>query len=276
MTGAVHLDDLRCSGEAHGGCQAGCLVFWKESWLKRVDGPVGAEAAALPGAKSATTEGCSEEDLHAGTRNSIDQSSSDEPRYVCQSTQVANATHPLNWWDVRQYIEDYQSGNARPSQMLASLFSSLYYEVATAGIGLGAVMRWLYDQVQRARGGTPYPWRRGTVPPGVRTPAATLNVQPGQMVRIKTYKEILATLDEGGHNRGMWFDAELVPYCGGTYRVVKRVSRILNEKTGKMQHLKNDCIVLENVVCRACYARNRKFCPRAIFAYWREVWLERV
>src|SRR5579863_5800546 len=35
---AVHLE-TRCDGSAHGGCQAGCLIFWKEAWLKRVEGP---------------------------------------------------------------------------------------------------------------------------------------------------------------------------------------------------------------------------------------------
>ena len=33
---AAHLE-TRCDGQAHGGCQAGCLIFWKEAWLKRVD-----------------------------------------------------------------------------------------------------------------------------------------------------------------------------------------------------------------------------------------------
>ena len=34
MANAVHLEDVRCdSGQAHGGCQAGCLIFWKEAWL---------------------------------------------------------------------------------------------------------------------------------------------------------------------------------------------------------------------------------------------------
>ena len=31
---AVHLEGLRCDGEFHGGCQYGCLLFWKEAWLK--------------------------------------------------------------------------------------------------------------------------------------------------------------------------------------------------------------------------------------------------
>ena len=32
----VHLEH-RCDGRAYGGCQAGCLIFWKEAWLKHVD-----------------------------------------------------------------------------------------------------------------------------------------------------------------------------------------------------------------------------------------------
>ena len=38
MKNAVHLEKLRCDGGSHGGCQAGCLLFWKECWLKRVPG----------------------------------------------------------------------------------------------------------------------------------------------------------------------------------------------------------------------------------------------
>ena len=34
MKNAVFLEGLRCDGSAHGGCQRGCLFFWKEAWLK--------------------------------------------------------------------------------------------------------------------------------------------------------------------------------------------------------------------------------------------------
>src|SRR3990172_3981923 len=33
---AVLLDDPRCDGSAHGGCQADCRTFWKECWLRKV------------------------------------------------------------------------------------------------------------------------------------------------------------------------------------------------------------------------------------------------
>jgi hypothetical protein len=86
----------------------------------------------------------------------------------------------------------------------------------------------------------------------------------------------LATCDQTDKNRGMKFDAEMVPYCGKTYRVLKRASRILDEKTGKLQELRNPCIILEGVVCQSHYSECRLFCPRSVYPFWREIWLERV
>lgn len=40
--------------------------------------------------------------------------------------------------------------------------------------------------------------------------------------------------------------------------------------------MKNPCIILEGVVCQGRYSDCRMFCPREIFSYWREIWLERV
>src|SRR6185503_14409351 len=37
MTAAVHLDDAYCDGAGYDGCQARCLLFWKEAWLKRAN-----------------------------------------------------------------------------------------------------------------------------------------------------------------------------------------------------------------------------------------------
>src|SRR5262245_24513018 len=59
MTNAVHLEGLRCDGEAHGGCQAGCLLFWKETWLKRV--PDAGSAPASQPIHLTPSQGCSEE-----------------------------------------------------------------------------------------------------------------------------------------------------------------------------------------------------------------------
>jgi hypothetical protein len=103
-----------------------------------------------------------------------------------------------------------------------------------------------------------------------------LNLQPGELVRVKSYDEILATLDANNKNRGLYFDAEEVPYCGRSFRVLRRVKRIVDEKTGRILEFKNPCVILEGVVCEARYSECRLFCPRSIYAYWREIWLERI
>jgi hypothetical protein len=93
---------------------------------------------------------------------------------------------------------------------------------------------------------------------------------------VKSYRDILETLDTDHKNRGLWFDAEHVPYCGGIYRVRSRVSKFINEKSGKMVKLKTDAVILENIWCQARYSNCRLFCPRSIYPWWREIWLERV
>jgi hypothetical protein len=108
-----------------------------------------------------------------------------------------------------------------------------------------------------------------------KTPAKALNLQPGEWVRIRPRGEIMHTIGPGRKNRGLSFDVEMEPYCGKTYRVLGRVARIVDEKTGKMINIANDCVILDGVVCKGCLSRNRLFCPRAVYPYWREIWLER-
>jgi hypothetical protein len=269
---AVHLG-TRCDGSAHGGCEAACLLFWKDAWLKPVDesAEVGAStrsADALP------ASGCSEADLLAHTQQS--SVGGETTRYVCQATQLPYMTSDLSPFDIRQYLEDYWSGNAGLRRILSGWVYSMYFHVSQAGIGLGGPMEWFYNRFHRFWGGTPFPRNPGTIPDGRPTPADKLNLQPGELVRVKSYEEILQTLTTGSRNRGLWWDAEMVPYCGGTYRVLRRVTKILDEKTGVMQEMKTPCIILDSVVCQSRFSACRMFCPRAIYPYWREIWLERV
>lgn len=275
---AVHLE-TRCDGSAHGGCQAGCLIFWKEEWLKPVSlssppGPAPCQQTHSSLLNIAAESPCTEAAVWAGA----EASSADcaRPTYVCQATRLPYATTDLEWWDVRQYIEDYLSGNVSLGRIFRGLIYSLYYNLSHAGIGLGPPMRWFYNEICCLWGASRFPRANGNIPAGQPTPSAALNLQPGELVRVKSHAEILRTLTTTSRNRGMSWDAEMVPYCGGTYPVLKRVTKILDEMTGKMQELKNPCIILDTVVCQARYSSCRMFCPRSIYPYWREIWLERV
>ena len=46
MHNAVHLSNIRCDGSAHGGCQAACNIYWKDAWLRRIEGPEAANAGS--------------------------------------------------------------------------------------------------------------------------------------------------------------------------------------------------------------------------------------
>ena len=279
MDRAVHLEQIRCDGSAHGDCQAGCLIFWKEAWLKRVD-PLAASDSAGP--RESVPEkislssgaGCTEEDVLKDCTVAGTENDPEGPTYRCQNLLVPEATEPLKWWDFRQYVEDYTSGNASLGRIFAALVFTIYQMISELGIGIGSAMRFAYDTFQRLIGGSVFPTRLGTIPVGQRTPTVKLGIQEGDWVRVKSYREILETLDENWHNRGMYFDGDQVPFCNGTYRVHKRVEQIINEKTGKMMNFKTAALILEGVACQAKYAKCRKLCPRSIYSYWREIWLE--
>jgi hypothetical protein len=270
LPATVHLGDLRCDGSAHAGCQAGCLFYFKEAWLKRDDGSA-ATAATAP----ASGDGCTEEDLVRGTINH-EAPSDGTPTYLCQATQVGAATTPIKWYALSQYVEDYTSRNASLKRIVNALLFWVWHNLSSSRLGLGSAMRWSYDKFQKLIGGTPYPWRLGEVPKGSKTPTLLLDIQEGELVRTKPYREILKTLDNEWRNRGLYFDAEMVPYTERTMKVLKRVTRIIDEKTGKMLVMKNPCLILEGSVCEAKYAKCRKLCPRGYYLYWREIWVDRI
>ena len=110
LQSTVHLAGLRCDGSAHGGCQAACYLFWNDAWLKAADadGYRPDENAAVQSASSSS--GINEARLLECTRA---QGSTDpqEPIYSCQATRLLEATEPLPWWDIRQYVYDVATRN---------------------------------------------------------------------------------------------------------------------------------------------------------------------
>jgi hypothetical protein len=274
----VHLGEARCDGASHSGCQARCLIFWKTAWLK------GLEAAAQTSAKSeepiagqprSAVHACTPQDL----KNACQEKREDgkDPIWRCQATLLPSFTNPIGDWDIGHYIEDYRSGNV-PSiwSMVGPLMFRVYDNLINLGIGLGAPLREFYNLLQRLRGGAPFPDLRGKVPLGSPTPALVLDLRPGELVRVKSYHEILETLDVSSRNRGMHFSKEMVPYCGKEFRVHARVDRLVDEKTGRLLTMKTPGIILDGVICAALYQKNLLFCPRATYPYWREIWLDRV
>jgi hypothetical protein len=249
---AVLLEDLRCDGSAHDGCQAECRLFWKESWLRRIGpGELPSEGRRDEGADAALAQL-----LARHTRQTTEIDGQRAESYRCQATELHRASQHVRVGDPRPYLREYTSGNASLGRFLR----------VTARAALQEPLRKL-----------------GLMPEiplsGSRTasaPEPSLGLQRGDWVQVKTREEIADTLNPKGRNRGLWFDREMLPYCGGIFRVRQRVSRFIDDRNGGMIDLKTDCVTLERVVCSGDRSLRRWFCPRAIYPFWRESWLRRV
>ncbi|MEV7808998.1 hypothetical protein AB0O28_39205 [Microbispora sp. NPDC088329] len=255
MDDAVYLEGARCDGSGHGGCQTFCSIYWKTAWLKKVADASAVEPAASPGVL-----------LPLLVKNSFKEPAPEgEVRYSCQATELLRAAPVcLPFRDAGQYVTDVRTGNATVWETVRTVFFGLFDRYQNFSRRRLPRRLWI-------RGGLTWGW----VGPGPnkRTPSGTLDLEPGELVRIKSKAEIIATLGPDRKNRGLGFEEEMAHWCGKTARVQARVERCLDEKTGQMLQMKNPCILLEDVVCKGLYKTN---CPREFAPFWREIWLERL
>jgi len=246
----VHLEGVRCDGSAHDGCQALCLIWWREAWLKRVSESTAPTAGPTVEVQPAR---CTEEDLFRLTRLKGMVSAT---IYSCQATRMLEFTYGLRWFDPRPVIREIRGGNVSLKKALSVLLE--------AGMN-----------ILRRRFGRPRkPHIIGRCES--KTPAGRIpGLKPGDWVVVKSKEEIEETLDQHQRNRGLFFDIEELPYCGRRMRLLQKVHRIIDERTGAMRGLPNDCWIIEGAVCSGYRSRNRLFCTRQIYSFWREIWFRR-
>ena len=233
---AVFLEEVRCNGEAHGGCDKACLIFWKEAWLQ----PAG--AVESPPANGASKIG--ELDLFEIAKRG--------DQFFCQSSEIVNASKPLPWWEPRQYALDLLHNRISISQWLKGMFIAFYNKMANV-TGRQS-------------------WRFVTGPGTYNGTRSDLNLQPGDLVRVKSLEQIRETLDAEGKHQHLLFAPSMTEFCGDVMRVQKRVERIVLEASSRQRAIK-DTVLLEGATCDGVCHR---LCPRQSLLFWRECWLEKV
>lgn len=250
LTDTVTLDDLRCDGSGHAGCQAQCRLFWKVAWLR----PASDQAEA---AGEVDDEAFARLQQRVTTGAHAAASTSAEPIFRCQATELVRASEPVGRYRIGQELT---SGNVGLSRFVRVTIRIVLEKL---GQRLGLITFNAFHARQLAG------QRRSAAPPA-------RELRPGELVQIRTKGEIRGTLDAAGKTKGLWFDREMLPYCGQTARVQTKVGRFIDEGTGRMVELPSDCYILEGVVCSGELSENRWFCPRALYPWWRGAWLEPV
>jgi hypothetical protein len=240
----VHLEQLRCDGSSHRGCEAGCLFLWKEQWLRR----------ATYSAEDHSQRAASADSTNA-YRVLSDFARKPDNTLMCQATELNSATcrvslgSPPNYFGriARDFVS--RKRNLNDLRNLAVYFRG---KAILSVFKLWARAPWNADRYKK-------------------TPATPLGLQPGEVVRVRGVLEILRTLDRNGCNRGMEFKAEMFQFCGRRYPVISSLQRRIDERSGELKGFRSPCIVLQSVACQG----QRSFCQRANYHYWREIWLSR-
>lgn len=231
------LDGLRCSGAGHDGCQRACLLFWKAAWLK----PTTEMPAGAP------------RDFEIDTLNRALRTKTSERRYFCQSTQLSASTvnRPLKKAEIlRKLVREIWLGAVRAGELFDLVVAPGFRKVRDRIFGRPRLLGNLQQ-----------------------TPVGNLNLQPGEIVEIRSIEEMRKTLDTGGRNRGLICDIEFKKFCGKRYRVLGRMDRMICESSGEMRQVRGT-VFLEGHLCLC--ARVFGGCPRQEYCYWREAWLRRV
>ena len=95
----VFLNDLRCDGSVHGGCQKGCCILWKDAWLRQPK--TGGVAANESGSLGA----------YPFPYAFADQ------RYSCQSTELLRASSRFSPLDFGSYVRDIRAKTYSPAEL---------------------------------------------------------------------------------------------------------------------------------------------------------------
>jgi hypothetical protein len=260
LDSTVFLEEVRCDGANHNGCARACLIFWKEAWLKPVNSPESTVHSAQfqvqsskfkvqdkyqPGyQRTSTVRTLSQTDLAAMALQN--------GKFFCQSSELVAASQPLPWWEAKQYLWELKYNRIPFQEFMRSIGIAVYNKLA-------------YHLHFRSWGMISGNGTASTTP-------QSLDLRPGELVRVKSLPEIKSTLDSEGKNRNLLFAPAMKDFCGEVMRVKARVENIVLEGTSRQRTLK-DTVLLEGATCDGVCHR---MCPRQSFLFFRECWLERV
>jgi len=231
------LEDIRCSGAEHDGCPKACMIFWREAWLRKVE-----DAAPRKGSET-NTDDSNQLRARLKTRG---------PKvFFCQASELLEATGPL----------------AR-RERLGICFSEVRCGNCTAFQMVERIGIWIFWKARRMLLGA-YSHGHNQL-----TPAASLKLNSGELVEVKSIGDIRQTLNRTAHNRGLFFSPDMRLLCGKQQRVFRKLDKIIVDGTGEMRQMENT-LYLEGSRCDCPHVAFGG-CSRNEFVYWREIWLRRL
>jgi hypothetical protein len=106
-------------------------------------------------------------------------------------------------------------------------------------------------------------------------------LRAGDLVTVRTSREILKTLDANGTLDNLPFMPEMLEFCGKRFRVLNRVVQATIDGAFLVDHTEscvrefrnNDVVILQGVRCAGA---EHAGCQRGCAIFWKEAWLEKI
>ena len=108
--------------------------------------------------------------------------------------------------------------------------------------------------------------------PGI-TDMTPIKFIPGDIVLIRSKDQIQLTLNSWNELKGCSFLPEMWVYCGTVQKVLKPVTRFVDERDSRVKKARG-VYILEGLNCQGFELYGR--CDRNCFYFWREEWLTRL
>ena len=268
--GIYLLAGAHCDGSAFpagGGCDRTCLLFWRREWLEQVDKPDPPEAAR--GHDSAGS-------IQPAT--ATPSSASDPPSLPATPTDTltcqlraggAGASEPT-LWRIRRRGRSVRRAILRIGNRMYWRSHRIFFKVSKR------LMRLLWPSFSRLQDRA-----KTEVPPSKKhepdlSCASTLaSYRAGNLVRVRSWTDILSCLDELNCTQGCYFMPSMKRYCGQEFRIVNAVERFYDEVKGKVRRCRN-VYFLDGVHCDGTGNPHTTGCDRTCYIFWRTEWLEPV
>jgi hypothetical protein len=240
VNAAVLLTGGACDGASHGGCEARCHTIWKSAWLRRIDEPHRRVPETTAPSYSAAT--------------AVDPLMPDRsgPPYVCQLTQLHDASRPIPNWSARHVLQPLVSGNVAPVAFVVGWLTHLF------------------NEVQQLRGGVGYPALPEPAVEAVRVEDSPL--VPGDVVVVLSSAEVRSTVDERSLHRGLYFEPDMMKHCGQLHTVQGEVTKLIDIVTGDMRVMRTPAYILRGVHFSG---ERQLFNSQWEPLFWRAAWLRR-
>ena len=96
--------------------------------------------------------------------------------------------------------------------------------------------------------------------------------RPGDVVEVRSAREILSTLDDFGTLDSLPFMPEMLAFCGKKHRVFRRIAKTCVDEAAFREFLYEDVFLLEDANCTG---DSHGGCNRNCPIFWKKAWLRK-